>query len=80
MSEQTKAALDEAIAAHAADVSGSGGIITGYVLFAAHVNGRALESGGTGYMSEFAEGQAWHVAYGLAQMLLDQVASGDDDD
>ena len=82
MSEQTKADLDAALAAHVADEC-DGALISGYVLKAAYFNGTTIEHGTTGYIREFAEGQAFHVGYGLASQLVDYYRNPDwyeDDD
>lgn len=75
MSDQTKRALDDAIAAHIADETESGVIVTGYVVQASYVSHGSVGRGTTGYFSEFGEDQPYHVAYGLAHLLVDKVAN-----
>lgn len=76
MSDETKSALDAAIAAHIADeVPGS--LVSGYVLQASYFNGETIEHGTHGYMREFAEDQAYHNGLGLASMLLDYYRNPD---
>ena len=76
MSEQTKAALDAALAAHIDDEC-EGALVSGYVLQAAYFNGDTIRHGTNGYMREFAEGQAFHVGYGLANQLIDYYRNPD---
>lgn len=83
MSEQTKAALDAAIAAHIADECDEPTIVTGYVLHAAHLSTENIDRGSTGYFAEYGEQQAYHVCLGLAaqlhQKLKDEMDWDDDD-
>lgn len=76
MSEQTKAALDTALANHIADEC-EGALVSGYVIQAAYFNGNTIAHGTHGYMREFAEGQAYHVGYGLASQLHDYYRNPD---
>lgn len=65
MSADTKAALDEAIAAHFGD-AWDGAILTGYVLQMAGVTADDIQDGEqTSYFREVAEGQPSHVTLGL---------------
>lgn len=65
MSEQTKAALDQAITAHFGD-GWNGALLTGYVLQMAGVTADDIENGQqTSYYREVAESQASHVTLGL---------------
>lgn len=70
MSVETKSALDAAIAAHVADEC-AGALVSGYVLQAAYFSTTTIDHGTTGYVREFAEDQAWHTGYGLANYLVD---------
>ena len=81
MSAQTKAALDEALAAHLADEVDGGGIVTGYVLLASSANSEQLKNKLTAYLFEAAELQPFHVGLGLAHrlvLMLDREAFGDE--
>lgn len=81
MSTQTKAALDEAIAAHVADEQEGGGIVTGYVLLTSSANVEQLQNESTAYLFEAAELQPFHVGLGLAHrltLMLDREAFGDE--
>lgn len=65
MSDQTKAALDQAIAAHFGD-SWEGAIVTGYVLQMCGLTMDDIENGQqTSYFREVAENQPSHVTLGL---------------
>lgn len=65
MSVDTKAALDNAIAAHFGE-AWDGAILTGYVLQMAGVTTADIEDGEqTSYYREVAEGQASHTTLGL---------------
>lgn len=81
MSDTTKAALDQAIAAHIADECDNS-ILTGYVLHASHTNLEQIDRGATGYFMEHGENQAYHVSLGLAHqaVMALQTDFGDDDD
>jgi hypothetical protein len=70
VSDQTKEAMDAAIAAHIADEA-DGALITGYVLHAAYFNTDTDTRGSTGYYHDCAEGQGYHIGLGLAHMLVD---------
>ncbi|MGK0740408.1 hypothetical protein ACSHWG_00765 [Leucobacter sp. Z1108] len=72
MSEQSKSALDAAIAAHVADESGSS-MVTGYVLCVAHQGIEDMDAGRTRYLGGFADNQAYHSALGLAGYLIDEI-------
>lgn len=80
MSAQTKAALDEAIAAHVADVQDGGGIVTGYVLLTSSANVEQLKNEATAYLFEAAELQPFHVGLGLAHRLILMLERQTDDD
>lgn len=82
MSAETKAALEAALAAHIADETDTGAILTGYVLHASYIDTGLDSRGSTGYFAEFHEGQPYHVGYGLAHQLVDHyhVIWEDDDD
>ena len=75
MSEQTKAALDAAIAAHVADLSGSL-IVSGYVLCIAHQGIEDMDASRTRYLGEFSDKLAYHSALGLAGYLIDEILPG----
>ncbi|WP_065962381.1 hypothetical protein [Curtobacterium sp. UCD-KPL2560] len=83
MSEQTKAALDEAVAAHFADEQ-DGAILTGYVLQA---KGQGFteddDSNQVRLLREFANNQDYITSLGLVDWLrlaLHHNAFGDEDD
>lgn len=66
MSEQTKAALDEAIAAHFADeFQDESGMATGWVLQAAGILGTDADS--TAHIRETAPDQAVHITLGMLE-------------
>ena len=67
MSAETKAALDDALAAHIAEAS-NGALVTGYALYASTQTLEQFDREATGYFAEYAEGQAHHVAIGLVSM------------
>lgn len=78
MSDATRKAVDEAIAAHIADENGSA-YLTGYVLIATGVSPE--DDGGTRYSVLEPADQPVHVSLGLAQylgMLQMEVGIGDD--
>jgi len=82
MSAETKQALDEAIAAHIADETGGGKIITGYNLVAANIDADSLERGSTNYFHEYGQQRPFHVCIGLAaiaKMRLHEDWADDDD-
>lgn len=65
MSDETKAAMDEAIAAHFSD-EWEGAIVTGYVLQLCGVTSDDIEAGDqTSYMREVHDGQPSHASLGL---------------
>lgn len=80
MSEQTKAALDAAIAARIADECDEPTIVTGYVLHAAHLSTENIDRGSTGYFAEYADQQPFHVCVGLAHQLTQKLALDYEDD
>lgn len=67
MSAETKAALDDAIAAHVADEMDAA--LTGYVLHASSIQLDG-ERGRTCYLAEYADSQPFHVTLGLAYLLV----------
>lgn len=78
MSEQTKAALDAAIAAHVAD-DRPGHYVSGYLL---QVVGNNLEDRLSWYQQYFPESQPFHVTAGLAtvaDMAVSDYWQNDDD-
>lgn len=75
MSAETKATLDEAIAAHAADEM-DGAIVTGYVLQASTQTVEQFDEETHGYFVEFPHRQAHHIALGLAHMLVHHLTPG----
>lgn len=82
MSDATKAALDDAIAAHINDTT-EGGIVTGYVMQTAYFSTETENHGTSGYYVEVAENQAFHIGKGLASMLeyhYEQLFYSDDED
>ncbi len=68
MSDETKAALDNAIAAHLHDITG-GGMVSGYVLQTAYFSAETESRGTTGYYTEVAYDQPWHIGKGLSEVL-----------
>lgn len=79
MSEATRKAVDEAIAAHIADVNGSA-YLTGYIVVAVGV-APSDEPGESRYSIWAAENQPLHVGLGLAQYLrIQQAEAGIGDD
>ena len=69
MSDETKRALDAALAAHVADGCEEPLIVTGYVLQASWTSADCLTNGTTGYFREYADHQPLHASLGLADML-----------
>lgn len=81
MSDATKTALDEAIAAHIADLHD--GLVTGYVMQISYFSTATEDHGTSGYYVEVADNQAFHVGLGLSNMLkfhYENLFYGDDDD
>lgn len=81
LSDATKTALDDALAAHIADTSD--GILTGYVIQTSYFSTETDNHGTTGYYTEVADGQPWHVGKGLSEVLkfhYEQLFYEDDDD
>ncbi|GAA1148554.1 hypothetical protein GCM10009651_36500 [Microbacterium natoriense] len=66
MSDETKAALDNAIAAHINDVAGDA-IVSGYVLQTSYFSNDTVNHGTTGYYTEVADDQPWHIGKGCAK-------------
>lgn len=67
MSEGTKTALDNAIAAHIADLHD--GLVTGYIMQISYFSTATEDHGTSGYYVEVADNQAFHVGLGLSNML-----------
>jgi len=76
VSEQTKQALDEVLAAHVAEEM-VGAVVNGYVLMASTQTFEQFDREATGYFTEFAERQPAHSAIGLATMLLNDLTFPD---
>ena len=72
MSEQTKAALDAALAAHVADEC-DGGILTGYITQAQYTDMDLMEDGSTGYLRVQADNQIFTTSLGLTAYLHKQM-------
>lgn len=70
MSEQTKRALDEAIAAHVEDEAGAGNVLTGYALITSHSTTEDFDEEITRYLTEYADRQPFHVGLGLLHRHL----------
>ena len=71
MSEQTKNALDQAIAAHIEDESDtSNSVVTGYALIVAHSTMEDFDKDVTRYLADYAEKQPFHVGLGLVHRHL----------
>lgn len=85
MSEQTKAALDEAIRLHVADQT-EGRIVVAYELVTASIHVTEMGAGSAYYGRETADGQMLHVSAGLhtiGRRLIDDLwdqATDDPDD
>ncbi|MFL0711658.1 MAG: hypothetical protein ACJLS2_02445 [Microcella pacifica] len=71
MSAETKAALDNALAAHIQDetneLAEGGVIVTGYALLASYVTAPTIERGTTRYFAEYGESMPHHAAMGLVR-------------
>ncbi len=82
MSAETKKLLDDAIAAHVADeYEDTGMIVTGYTLIASCSTIEDFDDEVTRYLTEYADGQPFHVGLGLIHRhLLIQNAGADDHD
>lgn len=66
MTAETKHALDEAIAAHAAsEAEVTGVVVTGYALVVSCSSAADFDDEVTRYLFEYAEGQPFHVGLGL---------------
>ena len=79
MSAETKAALDDALAAHIADEAEQEVIVTGYVGMVSFV-ASDMDPEATGYWSLYADHQPHHVAVGLSSLLVQQVDGNWEDD
>lgn len=75
----TKQALEQALAAHIAEVTG-GNIITDWTLIAATTTVDDIGTGTTSYFCEGNDGQPVHVTVGLLQYARETATWGDDDD
>ena len=81
VSEQTKTALDAALAAHVADEC-DGGLVTGYVCQAQFATVEMMDDETTGYLRIIADGQNLTTTIGLvhyAQRRLDACIVDDED-
>lgn len=79
MSDQTKAALDKALADHVAEI-GDGAILTDWALIAATTSVENIGTGTTRYLLEGNNNQPIHVMTGLFQYASERVIWDDDDD
>lgn len=79
MSDQTKADLDAALAAHIADV-GDGSFVTDWAMIAALTTVDNIGTGRTSYFLEGNENQPVHVMTGLFRYASERVIWDDDDD
>lgn len=79
MSDQTKAALDAAIAAHVAD-TGDGAIVTDWALVAATSSIENIGTGTTAYLLEGNDNQPVHVMTGLFRYASEKALWGLDED
>lgn len=80
MSDATKQALTEAIAAHIADVT-DGNLLTDWALAIASTELEDIGTGRTNYYYEGNDNQPAHVGYGLLKYTLDaSLWQGTDDD
>ncbi|UOR02084.1 hypothetical protein MUN77_01750 [Leucobacter allii] len=83
MSDATKTALDEALAAHVADEC-EGAIVTGYVLQVQYTDMDLINDQMTGYLRIVGENQNFTTTLGLAHYMSGQLNAsmlprGDDD-
>ena len=79
MSDQTKAALDEAVAAHVAD-TGNGDIVTDWALIAATTSAENIGTGTTRYLLEGNDNQPVHVMTGLFRYASERVVWDEDEE
>lgn len=79
MSDQTKAALDKALADHVAD-TGDGAIVTDWALIAATTSVENIGTGTTRYLLEGNNNQPVHVMTGLFRYAVERVVWDDDED
>lgn len=81
MSDETRAALEAALAAHIADVC-DGALVTDWALIAANSSLEDIGTGRTSYFVEANENQPIHVMAGLFRYASEHVLwpSDDDDD
>lgn len=82
MSDQTKAALDAAVAAHVAD-TGDGDLVTDWALIAATTSVENIGTGTTRYLLEGNDNQPVHVMTGLFRYASERAiwddGEGDDE-
>lgn len=81
MSAETKAALEDALAAHLADERD--GMVIGYVLYAAYTNAELDTDDVNGYYFLRPAGQPYHSSLGLMYSMLEDFTMpthGSDDD
>lgn len=80
MSDQTKADLDAAIAAHIAD-TGDGSLVTDWAMIAATTTVENIGTGRTRYLLEGNDNQPVHVMTGLFRYAAEHVMwDGDEDE
>ncbi|MGM7680093.1 hypothetical protein [Microbacterium sp. A94] len=79
MSDQTKVALDAAIAAHVAE-TGEGSIVTDWALIAATTSMENIGTGTTRYLLEGNDNQPVHVMTGLFRYASERVMWDDDEE
>lgn len=75
----TKRDLEDAIEAHMRHESQDGVIVTGYVLYVAHLNSEIRE-GLTAYRVITPSGQPFHSTLGLLYSAASDICEPDDDD
>lgn len=79
MSDETKAALDVAVAAHAAELTG-GNMLTDWGLVMATTEIEDIGTGSTIYAFDANDGQPAHVSYGLLSYALHSAVWDETDD
>lgn len=79
MSDQTKADLDAAIAAHVAE-TGNGDIVTDWALIAATTSVENIGTGTTRYLLEGNDNQPVHVMTGLFRYASEHVIWDNDEE
>lgn len=75
MSEQTKAALDEALQAHLNEHAGTPSLVIGYAMVVAYKTDQDFDDQTTRYMCEYMEHQPFHAAMGLVLWHGNQLAA-----